>query len=99
MLLVYLFWFTLIPFSMYVLGKSCFGDDDDRTRNAMGLRSVGNLPASISALGALANTYAEKKQAALEAGALEKWWNAKGKKAVEASEWYQRERSLAAKAE
>ena len=79
--------------------ESRLGVKVEDTAADLGLAATGNLLAATSALAALADSNAEKKQAALDADALEKWWDTKGQKAVEASEWYQRERSLAAKAE
>ncbi|MBX7134899.1 MAG: hypothetical protein K1X67_19710 [Fimbriimonadaceae bacterium] len=63
----------------------------------LALEVTGDLRAATAALLALNDGCSQKKWAVLEAYRLEKWWDSKGQKVVEASEWYRRERSLAAK--
>lgn len=65
----------------------------------LALKVTGDLDFAIDGLHALADTDAQHDDARREANAIAAWWRDTGQKAVEASEWYQRERSLAAKAE
>ena len=74
------------------------GPAEDRTFTAYALRATAN-PAGARALVALSESDPQRKAAEKEANALQSWWITKGQKLTEASEWYQRERSLAAKAE
>ena len=75
------------------------GIRSEESEQELALRVTNDLSGAQRALLGVADTAAEKKAAALESDKLEKWWNTAGQKIVEASEWYRRERSLAAKVE
>ena len=70
---------------------------DGSSWNQIALGATNDLGAAQRAL--IATRDSQLPKAIREADLLEAWWNTNGQKAVEASEWYRRERGLAAKAE
>ena len=83
----------------YFRARKLFGAEEERTWTILALCATADPVAAVVALHALADSKSKKREAAREAEALEKWWHTTGQHQVEASDWYQKERSLAAKGE